>query len=321
MKVAGFRASLALSLVALLVITLVVSAEEQCDAKSSKCELKAPVVDDTQDLIADSKSQVRAQFLFSTPLLRTHISAFVDNATAFNAALGKAVLKDYDDFLKSNKEEDPENRNDDFFAYQLGNPLDMTAEELEEISGRASQMHYRNTPQFATLRDAVSTLARHAARDVLRKRVAEDEYGNEGDEGNDSGEPISVDNFDAWAAVHFKRAQHAMHFHENSALSAVYYVSVPQGAGELTLYDPRGPRPPFEQTFTIHPEEGDLIMFPGWLGHSVGQTGDTGNVPRISIPFNGEGTWEQSSDVPPDEWSVPIDGDGSEEANYDSIPE
>lgn len=94
MKIAGSLAPLALFLVALLVIALAVSTQEQCEDKSSNHAPKNPVVEDRQDLIADSKSQLRAQIFFSTPLLRTHISFFVENAAAFNAALGKAALKD-----------------------------------------------------------------------------------------------------------------------------------------------------------------------------------------------------------------------------------
>lgn len=298
------RFRVALCLTTALTLTVVASTEAQCDAKSTQCATEAPAAEDAQDLLAD-EALIRTQYLFSTPLVQMHISAFVLNVTAFNDALSKAVLQDYNDFLMSNNEEEPENRNDDFFSYQQGIVGEMTEAELKAIDARAEKMRFRNTPEFAMLKRAVSALARHAARDVLHKRVAGEEDVDQDNDDIDNSDPINISNFDPWAAVHYKRAKHSMHFHEDSALAAVYYVSVPDGSGELTLYDPRGPRPPFEQTFTLNPQEGDLVMFPGWLGHSVGQTGETGDIPRISIPFNSEGTWEQSSHVPPEEWSVP----------------
>lgn len=304
MMFADVRFRVALCLTAALTLTVAASTEAQCDAKSTQCASEAPAVDDAQDLIPP-ETRMHTQYLFSTPLIRTHISAFAPNVTAFNNALSKAILEDYNDFLLSNNETDPQQRNDDFYGYQAGFGEEMTDDEMKAVDARAKKMRFRNIPEFATLKGALAALGRHAVHGVLRRPMAEKKDMDRGDEHDDRSGPINID-FNPWAAVHYKRAKHTMHFHEDTSFSAVYYVSVPNGSGELTLYDPRGPRPPFEHTFTIHPQEGDLIMFPGWLGHSVGQTGDTGNVPRISIPFNGEGVWEQTSYVPPEQWSVPI---------------
>jgi predicted 2-oxoglutarate/Fe(II)-dependent dioxygenase YbiX len=57
--------------------------------------------------------------------------------------------------------------------------------------------------------------------------------------------------------------------------------------------DPRGPLPPFDNRVTIYPKQGDLILFPSWLIHSVSPT--PGEEPRISIPFNIEGRWDATT--------------------------
>ena len=78
---------------------------------------------------------------------------------------------------------------------------------------------------------------------------------------------------------------HQPHVHAQSAISGVYYVRVPPQAGDLKLQDPRGfPMFPFERSHYISPEEGDLVLFPGWLPHAVLPT--MGDEPRIAIAFN-----------------------------------
>lgn len=74
------------------------------------------------------------------------------------------------------------------------------------------------------------------------------------------------------------------HHHSNSMLVGVYYVTVPKESGDILLHDPRGaiqgkylwgypeciqetyqPRP----FYRIKPKPGMLIIFPGYLIHSV----------------------------------------------------
>jgi hypothetical protein len=70
---------------------------------------------------------------------------------------------------------------------------------------------------------------------------------------------------------------------------------MPKDAGSIIFDDPRGPLPPFDNRLTIQPKQGDLILFPSWLIHSVNPT--PGSEPRISIPFNMDGTWEATTSL------------------------
>lgn len=98
-----------------------------------------------------------------------------------------------------------------------------------------------------------------------------------------------------WANIHPSDHIHRPHSHFNNFLSAVYYVTVPQGGNQITFHDPR------TQHYIIYPaverfnrynsehgffevEEGLLLLFPSWLVHSVPP--GTSKEPRISISFN-----------------------------------
>lgn len=276
-----------------MLVTTTSSAACQCAEKSNRTEASTPSLKRPFP-----EGGVRTGYHFATPLVRTNLEAFVPNITAFNNALTENVMMDYADFLKWTETvsaaEDAEERNNDFFRYQVGFEDEMSEEEASETEERAENMLFRRCYEFSKLHDVVSAVARHAVTKVLGGRIPNvDAEDTEVDS-----DAIEVSDFDVWATVHFENAQHAMHFHEGSVLAAVYYVSVPSGAGKLTLYDPRGPRPPFEENIVIRPRAGDLIMFPGWLGHSVSATGDTDGKPRISIPFNLAGEWESSAKVP-----------------------
>jgi hypothetical protein len=92
---------------------------------------------------------------------------------------------------------------------------------------------------------------------------------------------------DVWASVHRGRgACHAFHVHEGAVVSGVYYSACPVGCAPLVLRKPH-----LDQTLNddeeadnrkvedietnhkdhvaIHPNEGDLILFPPWLKHCV----------------------------------------------------
>lgn len=108
-------------------------------------------------------------------------------------------------------------------------------------------------------------------------------------------EPLSTDTLYAWATVHYDCISHLPHTHPENALSAVYYVSVPDDAGPIIFSDPRGPLPPFDNTVTVFPKAGDLLIFPSWLLHQVGPT--RGLQERISIAFNIPGDWATTAGV------------------------
>jgi uncharacterized protein (TIGR02466 family) len=98
-----------------------------------------------------------------------------------------------------------------------------------------------------------------------------------------------------WANIGAPGSPHKMHSHPNNFLSAVYYVAAPQGGNSITFHDPRPQpaiiAPPHLEMVAANAgkadlkvEEGDLVVFPAWLFHSVPL--NRGRSNRISIAFN-----------------------------------
>jgi uncharacterized protein (TIGR02466 family) len=86
-----------------------------------------------------------------------------------------------------------------------------------------------------------------------------------------------------------------MHNHPNNFLSGVYYVQVQEGADSINFHDPRPQtavvRPPVTELtaynadqVVVRVEEGDLLVFPSWLSHSVDP--NRSDRVRISASFN-----------------------------------
>jgi uncharacterized protein (TIGR02466 family) len=108
----------------------------------------------------------------------------------------------------------------------------------------------------------------------------------------------------AWTSLHANGSYHTPHHHVDSVLSGVFYVQIPEnegrsmrnGAGDLVFYDPRGALPPFGKSLHITPKPGELVLFPGYLLHSVEPT-HSASAFRISVSFNIQGSWEAASDV------------------------
>lgn len=85
------------------------------------------------------------------------------------------------------------------------------------------------------------------------------------------------------------------HVHPNSILSGAYYAKVPEGSGNIEFYDPVRERVmatfPVKARTRINTQameykgkEGLLLIFPGWLQHSVQP--NRSNDFRVSISFN-----------------------------------
>ena len=101
-----------------------------------------------------------------------------------------------------------------------------------------------------------------------------------------------------WANVNRYRDYNLTHDHGEIEWSFVYYVKVPEKSGKLVFVDPRVRRlnsvvrgwianhnnPFTHDIFKAIPEEGLLILFPGWLEHYVQYNSST--QPRISISGN-----------------------------------
>lgn len=104
--------------------------------------------------------------------------------------------------------------------------------------------------------------------------------------------------FVSWANVNRRGSHNAVHNHSRAHWSGVYYVRVPEftddspRAGNLALYDPRGPvnmvvhpgKCADGESMELTPSEGWIILFPSWLYHSV-HPFNTDAV-RISVAFN-----------------------------------
>ena len=101
----------------------------------------------------------------------------------------------------------------------------------------------------------------------------------------------------AWANVLYSGSYNQVHNHNGFAWSGVYYVDPGEVSpgdgldGRIEFIDPRAgvgaptvPGDPFDQRLVYNPGAGHMMMFPGWLMHTVHVY--RGQRPRISIPFN-----------------------------------
>jgi len=101
----------------------------------------------------------------------------------------------------------------------------------------------------------------------------------------------------AWANVCRRGNFHKAHCHPNWHLSAAYYVNVGKPvadwpeSGTFEFSDPRTPArmqtldgASFGRPHLIYPENGQLLLFPSWMEHSVNPYQGPGH--RISIAFN-----------------------------------
>ena len=101
---------------------------------------------------------------------------------------------------------------------------------------------------------------------------------------------------EGWANVNESGSSNHPHCHGGCYWSAVYYVRIDGGGGELVLHDPRLPALDMyapllrfkhcgpEQELSIRPQAGLLILFPSWLVHSVLVFNGPGL--RISVAIN-----------------------------------
>lgn len=97
-----------------------------------------------------------------------------------------------------------------------------------------------------------------------------------------------------WGNINPKGGFNLTHVHPTGWLSAVYYVSLPQGCPGITFEDPRPSRlMDFQHSCLVNdthfnhlPKNGQLVLFPSWLPHFVNPNPTDEN--RISISFNVE---------------------------------
>jgi uncharacterized protein (TIGR02466 family) len=107
---------------------------------------------------------------------------------------------------------------------------------------------------------------------------------------------LGISNY--WININKKNHYNKMHIHSSSILSGCYYAVVPPRSGSIVLYN--RPETSFimdelkqigakETGFTatsqaFEPKAGAVLIFPGWLQHSVEE--NRSEDYRISIAFN-----------------------------------
>lgn len=99
-----------------------------------------------------------------------------------------------------------------------------------------------------------------------------------------------------WFIVSPRGASNVRHNHPRAFLSGVYYVRAPAGSSPIRFYDPRStklfvqppgnyrPTPYTSDSVIYETAESRLLIFPGWLDHSVGPHEADGE--RVSLSFN-----------------------------------
>lgn len=98
-----------------------------------------------------------------------------------------------------------------------------------------------------------------------------------------------------WAIINKKGDFNLIHTHPNCYLSAAYYVKAPKNCGKFQIENPniakRYAFPEIEQTNEFNSEvvgidisDGDLLIFPSYLPHKVGE--NQSSEDRIVISFN-----------------------------------
>jgi len=107
--------------------------------------------------------------------------------------------------------------------------------------------------------------------------------------------PEKVGVTEIWAIINKKNAFNEIHNHPNTYLSAAYYVKAPSNCGDIHFYEPNEVKkfrhPVIEKAtelnttgFSIKAAEGNLVIFPSYLYHSVGK--NLSSEDRVIISFN-----------------------------------
>eukprot|EP01006_Ploeotia_vitrea_P061340 TRINITY_DN77829_c0_g1_i1.p1 TRINITY_DN77829_c0_g1~~TRINITY_DN77829_c0_g1_i1.p1 ORF type:complete len:268 (+),score=13.76 TRINITY_DN77829_c0_g1_i1:19-822(+) len=217
----------------------------------------------------------KTTFLFAVPIYRRNILSVIGRE--YNNVLSSHALAAFASFSE-HKKEPTEMINHLFFRHQLSQGLLKFGSGLQQL---------QNEPAFNALRDEM----RATAQQYLNQHCVSNP------------QDISEKFLYSWASVqpascgHF----HAPHVHSDSMVCGVYYSKMPEGSSDLVFHDPRGTSPlnpeaestlPFHTTYTVEGlQEGDLVLFPPWLVHSVPASDLHAGENRIAFPFNVVGDW------------------------------
>jgi uncharacterized protein (TIGR02466 family) len=100
-----------------------------------------------------------------------------------------------------------------------------------------------------------------------------------------------------WAIINKKNDFNVLHSNPNASLSAAYYVSAPENCGKFIIEHLNMAKRNFypevlqdnqlnAQAAGLEVNEGDLLIFPGYLLHKVGM--NESDQDRVVISFNVE---------------------------------
>ena len=98
------------------------------------------------------------------------------------------------------------------------------------------------------------------------------------------GKRISLDTISGygyWGHIHHKNMSTNTHHHSPSHLSAVVYLSVPKGSGNIVFYPTNKIS---DHYYWFPPEKRKILIFPSWIPHMV--TRHAGDKPRVSLSLN-----------------------------------
>lgn len=107
-----------------------------------------------------------------------------------------------------------------------------------------------------------------------------------------TGQDLPID-CEAWVNMHERGNYNAAHLHQGALLSGTFYLTVPEGSGNLVLRDPRpgAMLSPFRgagvnnaRHVQVVPHAGLLVLFPNWLEHEVAP--HAADAPRVAIAMN-----------------------------------
>ena len=106
--------------------------------------------------------------------------------------------------------------------------------------------------------------------------------------------PTTIKCYDMWCTINRPMSMHPRHIHPMSACSGTYYVNADSEMGNLFIHDPYDnrqmgiifkPKSPLAfDTYAVPIKSRKVVMFPGWVSHSVQQ--NMSNKDRIGVSFN-----------------------------------
>ena len=144
---------------------------------------------------------------------------------------------------------------------------------------------------YITSEDLLDHPQMHVVRDCITERVKEFVYGDCG-----ISDEMELELVSSWANLHKKGDFAQVHAHYNSIISGVWYLTTTPKTGKLVVHSDHKlfgnlldfPKRVYNEfngdNYSFTPRNGDLLIFPSTLKHSV--THNEVDIERYSIAFN-----------------------------------